>query len=138
VSHRLSASRSVVRLGSLGREPLYGVRLRVTLCLSSAATALSTYPSETRITHYAVSKSRTHWWAARTTIDRAPWELSLGENWSGKACGPAEFDDLIPPSHYGVESLGNRNGCYGVRLTLTVNGVQASRRVIVTCGRRFG
>jgi hypothetical protein len=128
---------SVVRLGSVGSEPLYGVRLRARICFSSAAMALSTTPDETRITHFAVSKLRTRWWAARTTIDRAPWLVSFGENWGGKACGPALFQDAIPASHYGVESLGNPNGCYGVSLTIKARGEQASRRIVVTCGHRF-
>lgn len=74
----------LVRLGSDGGYPLYGVRLRATLCLSSPAAARSMYPSEIRITHYAVSKTRRRWWAARTTIDHAPWLVPLGENWAGK------------------------------------------------------
>lgn len=129
---------SIVRLGSIGSEPLYGVRLQARVCFSSPAIALSTTPHETRITHFAVSKSRARWWAARTTIDRAPWEVGFGENWKGKACGPAIFEDAIPPSHYGVESLGNPNGCYGVSLTIKARSAQASRRIVVTCGHRFG
>jgi hypothetical protein len=29
----------------------------------------------------------------------------LGEPWDGKACGPGQVTDPIPPTHYGVESL---------------------------------
>lgn len=114
------------------------MRLRARLCFSSPAIALTTTPDEIRITHFAVSKSLKRWWPARTTIDRTPWLVGFGESWGGRACGPASFEDLIPPSHYGVESLGNENGCYGVSLTIKARGAQAARRIVVTCGRRFG
>ncbi|HUQ22210.1 MAG TPA: hypothetical protein VM049_04275, partial [Gaiellaceae bacterium] len=64
---------SLVRVGSMESSALYGVRLRVTLRLPSASAALRTYPSEIRITHFAVSKAGRRWWAARASIDRAPW-----------------------------------------------------------------
>lgn len=128
---------SVVRLGSESGFRLYGVRLRVTLCLPSRAAARSTYPSEIRITHYAVTKTPRRWWAARTTIDHAPWLVPFGETWAGR-CGPVAVEDAIPPDHYGVESLGNPNGCYGVAVTIKAAGAAASRRMVVTCGRRFG
>ena len=70
-------------------------------------------------------------------IDRAPWLVPFGENWKGKACGPVVLEDPIPPAHYGVESLGNPNTCYGVGLTIDARGRRASRRAIITCGRRF-
>jgi hypothetical protein len=136
---RISALKgAVVRLGSIDSHALYGVRLEATVCLSSTSAALNTYPDEIRITHFAVSKSRKRWWAARTSIDRAPWLVPLGEGWHGSACGQVQLEDPIPPDHYGVESLGNSNGCYGVGVTIKARGVQASRRVVVTCGRRFG
>lgn len=131
-------SGSIVRVGSWDSGPLYGVRLRAAVCMRSASQARNTYPSEIRITHFAVSKSRTRWWPARTVIDRAPWLVPIGEGWQGKACGEIALEDSIPPDHYGVESLGNARGCYGVALTIKARGAQASRRAIVKCGRRFG
>ena len=38
--------------------------------------------------------------------------------------------------HYGVESLGNPLGCYGVSLMIQVKREHASGRTIVTCSRR--
>jgi hypothetical protein len=129
---------SIAKVGSIGSSALYGVRLRATLCLPSPAAALSAYPSEIRITHFAVSRSRSRWWAARTSIDRAPWLVPLGEAWHGKACGQIRLEDAIPAQHYGVESLGNARGCYGVGLTIKTRGAHASRRIVLVCGRRFG
>ena len=127
-----------MKLGSMDAHPLYGVRLRANVCLSSAPAALKTYPSEIRITHFAVSKSQKTWWAARTAIDRAPWLVPFGETWQGRACGLVTLEDAIPADHYGVESLGNANGCYGVGLMIKAHGALASRRTVVTCDRRFG
>jgi hypothetical protein len=90
---------------------------------------LHTYPRTVRIDHYMTSRRGR--WVARTTIDHAPWEVSLGESWHGKSCGPAEFDDPIPPSHYGVESLGNPCQTYAVKLTIQVGSLTASRRAVV-------
>ena len=136
--HKLSGS--VQKLGSWvsGGTPytLLGVRLRATVCLSSPAEAQNTYPTEIRITHFAVSKSPTRWWPARTVIDRAPWLVPLGEGWGDSACGSVKLEDAIPPEHYGVESLGNPKNCYGVGLTIKARGRQASKRAIITC--RFG
>jgi hypothetical protein len=131
---------SVRKLGSWGSggtsHPLLGVRLRAAVCLSSPAEAQNSYPSEVRITHFAVSKSPMRWWPARTVIDRAPWLVPFGEGWGDSACGVVTLEDLIPPEHYGVESLGNPKNCYGVSLTIKVRGRQASKRAIITC--RFG
>ncbi|HUQ23048.1 MAG TPA: hypothetical protein VM049_08535 [Gaiellaceae bacterium] len=63
--------------------------------------------------------------------------MPFGETWQGKACGQVRLEDAIPARHYGVESLGNANGCYGAGVTIKAGGAQASRRVVVTCGRRF-
>jgi hypothetical protein len=115
---------------------LLGVRLKATVCFRTAKEAENTYPSEIRITHYAVSKSGSRWWPARAVVDRAPWLVSFGENWNGKACGIVHLDDPIPPDHYGVESLGNPRNCYGVGLTIRTRAAQATRRAVITC--RFG
>jgi hypothetical protein len=136
--HIEKLSGSIERFGSSSSGPLYWVRLQAAVCLRSSSEARNTYVSEIRITHFAVTKSPTRWWAARTVIDRAPALVPLGETWGGKACGKLVFEDPIPPEHYGVESLGNSEGCYGVSLTIKAGGRQASRRVIVKCGRRFG
>jgi hypothetical protein len=66
-------------------------------------------------------------------IDRAPWLVPLGETWHGKACGPVWENDAIPPQHYGAESLGNPNACYGIALTMKVGARRASKRAIVRC-----
>jgi hypothetical protein len=128
---------SVVKLGSYGGGgapyDLLGVRLRATVCVRSAAEAMNAYPNEIGVTHYAISKSRREWWAARTVVDRAPWLVPLGETWGGKACGPVWVNDPIPPTHYGVESLGNPNNCYGVALTIRVGAMKATKRAIVSC-----
>jgi hypothetical protein len=135
-------SGSLVRLGTWGSgangSALYGVRLRATLCLRSAAEALETYPSEITITHFAVGGSPRRWWPARTAIDRAPWLVPFGETWRGKRCGPVVLEDPIPSEHYGVESLGNSKGCYGVGLTIRAGARRTVRRAIVKCGPRFG
>ena len=136
--HKLSGS--VQKLGSWvsggASYALLGVRLRATVCLRSPAEAQNSYPSEIRITHFAVSKSPTRWWPARTVIDRAPWLVPFGETWGDSACGVVTLEDPIPPDHYGVESLGNPKNCYGVGLTIKVRDRQASKRAIITC--RFG
>jgi hypothetical protein len=130
------ASRTPLRLtrlhGALAhRHGLIWVELTATLC---APSPLKSVPSAEIITHYEVRKS--HWWPARTTIDHAPWLVSLGENWGGKHCGLFEAEDPIPPWHYGIESLGVPSACYGVSLTVVVDGARASRRAIVTCGSK--
>jgi hypothetical protein len=129
---------SVKKLGTWNsdgaRDALLGVRLRATVCLRSAAEASSTYPSAIRISHYAVTGSPRRWRTVRTAIDRAPWLVPLEETWSGRPCGQVMLDDAIPPTHYGAESLGNPNGCYGVVLTITAGGRHATKRAIVKCG----
>lgn len=135
-------SGSLVRLGTWGSgangSALYGVRLRATVCLRSAAEALKTYPSEITITHFAVGGSPRRWWQARTVIDRAPWLVPFGESWRGKRCGRVLLEDPIPSDHYGVESLGNPNGCYGVALWIRAGARRTVKRAIVKCGPRFG
>jgi hypothetical protein len=131
-------SGSVVRFGTWDSAPLYGVRLRARVCFGSASAALRTYRSEFRITHFAVSRSPMRWRPARIVTDRAPALVPFGESWQGKACGNVLVDDSIPATHYGVESLGNTSGCYGVGLTLQAGAKRATKRVIVTCGARFG
>jgi hypothetical protein len=112
---------------------MYGVRLRISLCVSSP---LATYPDAITVTHYVVTRSRKRWWPARTAVDRAPWLVPFGETWKGK-CGPVFVEDAVPATHYGVESLGNPLACYGVGVTIKVRGQSASRRAVLTCGRRF-
>jgi len=125
---------SLTKIGSLGfggdRSPLYGVRIRATVCFQSAAETGS-YPDEIDVTHYSVSRSKKTWWAARTAKDRAPWLVPFGETWHGKRCGPVYVEDPIPSVHYGVESLGR--ACYGVRLTIVVGKRRATKRALFTC-----
>jgi hypothetical protein len=124
----------VVVLGKWSSLPLLGVQLHVTLCLRSHAEAMDSVPSEIRIAHYAVDKKTKHWWLARMSIDHAPWLVTFGETWGAhSACGDVQLEDVIPPDHYGVESLGNPNTCYGVGVTIKSGGRSASRRTIVTC-----
>jgi hypothetical protein len=128
-----SLNGSLVRISS-SRYVAYGVRIRAIVCFRTAAEANS-YPSAITIGHYLVQKSQ--WWNARTVIDHAPWLVPFGEGWHGR-CGPVLLEDPIPWDHYGVESLGNPLGCYGISLMIQVGRDRASRRAIVTCGRRFG
>jgi hypothetical protein len=133
---------SVVKVGTWGSgafaHPLYGVRLRATVCFRSASEALNAYPSSLTIIHYSVNKSRSTWWRARTVIDHPPWLVPFGETWHGRRCGPVALEDPLPSEHYGVESVGNPNACYGVSLTIRVGANRATRRAIITCGPRFG
>jgi hypothetical protein len=66
-------------------------------------------------------------------VDRAPSLVPLGETWPSKACGPVGIEDPIPPTHYGVESLGNPNNCYEVALTIKVGAISAAKRAIIRC-----
>jgi hypothetical protein len=129
-------SGSLFTEGRWSAGPLYWVRLRATVCDPSPSKG-GTYPTEIRITHFAVIKSTNDWWPARIVIDHAPWLVPLGETWGGKACGPVILEDPIPLDHYGVESLGNPLACYGVGLTIKAAGKQASKRAIVTCKPRL-
>lgn len=120
---------AVTRLGSWGGYALLGVRLKATVCAP-----VDTYPNEIDITHFAVSGSPRHWWPVRGVVDRARWFVPLDENWHGKPCGKVVLEDAIPPDYYGADSLGNPNGCYGVRLTIKARGSRASKHVIIRCG----
>jgi hypothetical protein len=129
---------SLVLLGRWGSDPLYGVRLRATVCEHSPPPG-GTYP-DFRITHYDVTgpRKRRHWWPLRTVLDRPSWLVPLGESWGGKPCGSLVLEDPIPPEHYTLESLGNPNSCYAAGLTILGSHGQATRRTIVKCGPRFG
>ena len=137
---------SVVRMGSLPGEPLYGVRLRAFVCSRSSAEADRTYPTSFRIAHYVTSGKTARAWREpfRVLDNELHWLVPLGE--TRAVCGNVEFEDFIPPSNYGgVESpLGGmgysrRHRCYGIRLTLRAvlerRDVAASRRAIIQCGR---
>jgi hypothetical protein len=125
---------SLVRISS-SRYVAYGVRIRAVVCFRTAAKTDSS-PSAITIGHYLVRKSE--WWNARTVIDHAPWLAPFGETWHGARCGRVFLEDPIPDDHYGVESLGNPLGCYGISLTIRVGRERATRRAIVTCAKRFG
>ena len=123
-------SGSVVRLGSWG-GPLYGVRLRATVCDRSSG---AIYPDFV-ITHFVVAGSPRTWWLVRSVLDRPPWLVPLQESWNGKKCGPLLIEDPIPPEHIGgVEQLGNPYSCYGVGLTIKAGGRRASKRALIQCG----
>lgn len=104
------------------------------LSASARAEAQRTYPSEIRITHFAVSVSPSPWRPVRTVIDQPAWLVPFGETWQGKACGNVVVEDPIPPEYLGAENLGNPTGCYGVELTISVGTRHATKRVIVKCG----
>jgi hypothetical protein len=143
---------SVVRMGSLHGEALYGIRLRSYVCSRSSADADRTVPTSFRIAHYVTAgKTASKWSKPFRVVDNdLYWVVSLGE--TRGACGYVVFEDVIPPQNYGgVESplgaLGysDRYRCYGVRLTLraalgrpdqpTQTRISATRRAIVQCGR---
>jgi hypothetical protein len=143
---------SVVRMGSLHGEPLYGIRLRSYVCSRSSAEANLTVPTSFRIAHYVTAGRTVRKWGKpfRIVDNDLYWLVSLGE--TGRACGYVAFEDVIPPENYGgVESplgaLGysDRYRCYGVQLTVravlgradqrTSRRITATRRTIVQCGR---
>jgi hypothetical protein len=141
---------TVVRMGSLQGEPLYGVRLRAFVCSRSAALADRTYPTSFRIAHYVTpGRASTHWPEAfRVMENELHWLVPLGE--TGGACRrDVEFEDVIPPANYGgLESpLGlmgysRTHRCYGIQFTLRAllanrrrTAMSASRRAILQCGR---
>jgi hypothetical protein len=143
---------SVVRMGSLPGEPLYGVRLRAFVCSRSSGEADRTYPTSFRIAHYVTSGRTARAWGEpfRILDNDLHWLVPLGE--TRAICGNVEFEDFIPPSNYGgVESpLGvmgysPRYRCYGVRVTVravldsrdrtATTRIAASRRAIIQCGR---
>lgn len=140
-------------MGSLRREPLYGVRLRALVCARSGAVADRTYPTSFRITHHITPGRAARAWARpfRAMDNDLHWLVPLGETEDGP-CREVEFEDVIPPSNYGgLESpLGlmgytRTHRCYGVRLTLraVLHGTNqseaermaANRRAIIQCGR---
>ena len=123
---------SVAKFGSSQGFPLYGVRLRATVCTGSSA---EIYPDFT-IEHYLlVGSPRRRWILVRRVFDRPPYLVPLQETWQGRRCGPAHVDDPIPPEHAGgVEQLGNPWSCYGVRLTIWAGKRHASKRAAIQCG----
>jgi len=125
-------SGSVAKLGSWEGSPLYGVRLRATVCVGSSKPI---YP-DFGIAHFLVTRSPARkWWRIRTVVDRPPWLVPLQESWQGKRCGPVQVEDPIPPEHTGgVEQLGNPYSCYGVELTIQTGATRASKRAIIQCG----
>ena len=140
---------TVVRMGSLRGEPLYGVRLRAFVCSRSVADADRTYPTWFRIAHYVTGGRAESRWpeAFRVMSNELHWLVSLGE--TRAVCGNVEFEDVIPPSNYGgLESPLGRMGysrthrCYGIQFTLRAvldnrrrTAMSASRRAIIQCGR---
>jgi hypothetical protein len=123
---------SVARFGSSQGYPLYGVRLRATICTGSDA---EIYPDFT-IAHYLLVGSPTRKWTlVRKVFERPPYLVPLQETWQGRRCGPAQVDDPIPPDQTGgVEQLGNPWSCYGVALTIWAAKTHATKRVAVQCG----
>jgi hypothetical protein len=122
----------VANLGSFNGYPLFGVRLRATVCTSSNA---EIYPDFT-IAHYLLAGYPARkWMLVRKVFDRPPYLVPLQETWHGRHCGLAEVDDPIPPDHTGgVEQLGNPWSCYGVALTIWAGKTHATRRAAIQCG----
>src|SRR4029450_12758959 len=66
--------------------PLYAVELDATACFRSLAEAQQMYPSEVRITHFAITGSPKRWGPPRTVIEQQPgWLVPVGEMWQGGA-----------------------------------------------------
>jgi hypothetical protein len=143
---------SVVRMGSLRGEPLYGVRLLARVCSQSSGAADRTYPTAFRIAHYVAPRRAAAKWGQpfRILVNDLYWLVPLGE--TRGVCGDVEFEDVIPPDNYGgLESalgvLGHTRACYGVQLTLraildspgraTSKRISAGKRAIIQC-RSFG
>jgi hypothetical protein len=142
---------SVIRMGTLHAEPLYGIRLTALVCSRSAALANRTYPTSFRIAHYVTAgRAATHWPKAfRVMSNELHWLVPLGETTAGACRHGVEFEDVIQPANYGgLESpLGlmgysRTHRCYGIELTLRAvlykrrrTTMSASRRAIVQCGR---
>ena len=128
---------SVVPMGSWDGFRMLGVRLRARVC-DRAAPRGGTFPDEIRIAQYEVHRRRTVWRLRRASVDRASWLVPLQEvGWRGQ-CGVKVFEDAIPPTHYGVESLGNPVGCYGVSLSIRDGTRAATRRAVLHCGGLHG
>jgi hypothetical protein len=130
----------VVRIGSLHGEPLYGVRLRASVCSQSSGEADRTVPTSFRIAHYVTSgRTATKWERPFRALDNDLYWLVFWE--TRAACRYVEFEDVIPPANYGgahspLGALGyNTQRCYGVRLTLRAPLGTVDRRVVVQCGR---
>jgi hypothetical protein len=125
---------SVIKLGSWSPtgQPLYGVRLRATVCMKSSR---DVYP-DFGITHFLLAGvPQRRWQLVRRVFDRPTWLVPLGEGWRGKDCGPVEVTDPIPPTHYGgVEQLGNPYSCYGAAFTIKAGAASATKRLVVQCG----
>jgi hypothetical protein len=115
------------------RYPLYAVELDARVCFRSLAEAQRTFPSEVRITHFAISRPTRRWGVLRTVIERPLWLVPFGETWQG-ACGVSHFQDLIPSEYLGAEALGNPVGCYGVELMIRVGARRSTKRITVKCG----
>ena len=143
---------SVLRVGSLNGEPLYGLRLHALVCARSSAEADRIVPTSFRVAHYVTAgRAATKWGQPFRTLDNdLYWQVTLGE--TQQACGYVDFKDVITPDNYGgVESPLGALGystlyhCYGVQLTFravlgsadhkTSAPISASRRTIVQCGR---
>jgi hypothetical protein len=142
---------SVVRVGTLHGQPLYGLRLRSYLCSRSSAEADRIVPTSFRVAHYITRGRTTSGWGTpfRVAENDLYWVVSLGE--TQRACGWVTFEDVIPAENYGglESSLGRlgygRYRCYGVRLTVRAvlssvdqrssTPIAATRRAIVQCGR---
>lgn len=87
---------SVVRLGSLHGQPLYGIRLRSYVCSRSSAEADRTVPTSFRVAHYVIAGRKARKWGKpfRAVDNDLYWVVSLGE--TRGACGYVTFEDVIP------------------------------------------
>jgi hypothetical protein len=143
---------SVVRMGTLHGDPLYGVHLRALVCSRSSANANQTFPTSFRVAHYVLAtRATTHWGRPfRILVNDLHWLVPFGE--AHGACGYVVLEDVIPRENYaglesplGVLGYSTRDHCYGVRLTLraelesadqkTSTAISATKDSVVLCGR---
>lgn len=110
VSFRMAKLRGTfVRVGQLSSrdygDPVYGVRLRATLCFEPDARAVESYPLEFQVSHYALRSQASSWGEPfRTVTDDANWIVPFGELGFDNGCQDVVVEDVLPDEDYkGVE-----------------------------------
>ena len=122
------------------RNGLRWVRLRATLCDPSPP-AGGDFPSAVIVTHFAIPKHASRWFAMRTAIDHPSYIVPFQESWDRSRdgsstqtrCGPVSFEDPLTSAH-GYDDPLAYGACYGASLTIvTQEHRRATRRVVVSC-----
>ena len=114
------------------RNGLRWVRLKATLCDPSPP-ADGDYPASIIVTHFAIPKTASQWYAMRTAIDHPSYLVPFQEAWHGKSCGAVTVEDPLTPEH-GYDDPLAYGACYGASLTLvTQEHRRATKRVLVSC-----